>query len=194
MFFVVGIYISILKLSLVGFWYTSTLDLHMDLFKPFAADKWIIKDFYFIFWNETFHNPNFLNHFLSALILRKALCPSGTWKQHGQLLGSCTEPVLWYQTMLHSLTESHLVNLNEWYSTSNVDNMERLSNRAVLQANDGTVCVFACLYLSFRMNRAPSWTRTVEAKTAKTSNLSNLNRKQEREKISMNLQIWSKKR
>lgn len=104
MFFVVGIYISILKLSLVGFWYTSTLDLHMDLFKPFAADKWIIKDFYFIFWNETFHNPNFLNHFLSALILRKALCPSGTWKQHGQLLGSCTEPVLWYQTMLHSLT------------------------------------------------------------------------------------------
>lgn len=29
-------------------------------------------------------------------------------------------------------------------------------------------------HLSFRMNKAPSWTRTVEAKTAKTSSLSNL--------------------
>lgn len=29
-------------------------------------------------------------------------------------------------------------------------------------------------HLSFRMNKAPSWIRTVEAKTAKTSSLSNL--------------------
>ena len=35
----------------------------------------------------------------------------------------------------------------------------------------------ACVtHLSFRMNKAPSWTRTVEAKTAKTSSLSNLDK------------------
>lgn len=39
------------------------------------------------------------------------------------------------------------------------------------------VCVFEWVgdtHLSFKMNKAPSWTRTVEAKTARTSSLSNL--------------------
>lgn len=37
-------------------------------------------------------------------------------------------------------------------------------------------------HLSFRMNKAPSWIRTVEAKTAKTSSLSNLKLNREKEK------------
>jgi len=39
-------------------------------------------------------------------------------------------------------------------------------------------------HLSFRMNNAPSWMRTVEAKTAKTSSLSNLKRRRKEQKPS----------